>query len=82
MATKRPVSTNSVIEKKIVRTVDQTLRDHSMIQSGDTVLAGVSGGADSVALVHILHALAPKYALRMAIAHLHHGLRPHERIHR
>ena len=36
---------------------------------------GVSGGPDSVALVHILRALAPKYGLKLAIAHLNHGLR-------
>ena len=78
MATKHPVSSFSTIEKKLIRSVDQTIRNHSMIQSGDTVLAGVSGGPDSVALIHILHSLAPKYTLRLAIAHLNHGLRPSE----
>ena len=75
MSTKQPVSSNSVIEKKILRTVEQTLRDHAMVQIGDAVLLGVSGGPDSVALVHILRALAPKYRLKLAIAHLNHGLR-------
>ncbi len=78
MATKHPVSSFSTIEKKLIRKVDQTLRNHSMIQTGDTVLAGVSGGPDSVALIHILHSLSAKYALKLAIAHLNHGLRPSE----
>ena len=36
----------------------------------------VSGGADSTALLHILHALGPSLTLRLHVAHLHHGLRP------
>ncbi len=68
----------SCIEKKVQRTVDQTLRTHRMIQNGEAVLVAVSGGADSVALACILLELAPKYSLRMAIAHLNHCLRQSE----
>lgn len=78
MSTQNPVTSNSAIEKKILRIVDQTLRAHSMIQDGNAVLVGVSGGPDSVALLHILRTFAPKYRLRMAIAHLNHSLRPNE----
>jgi tRNA(Ile)-lysidine synthase len=49
-----------------------------MVQNGDAVLVAVSGGADSVALVYILLELAPKYSLRIAIAHLNHCLRQSE----
>jgi len=69
---------NSHIEKKILRAVDHTLRSYRMVQKGDAVLVAVSGGADSVALVHILLELAPKYSLRLAIAHLNHCLREKE----
>ena len=75
MSTKHPVSANSTIEKRIIRVVEHTLRSHSMIQIGDAVLVGVSGGPDSVALLYILRALAKKYGLKLAIAHLNHGLR-------
>jgi tRNA(Ile)-lysidine synthase len=68
----------SQIEKKVHRTVDQTLRSHGMVQNGDALLVAVSGGADSVALVYILLELAPKYSLRIAIAHLNHCLRQSE----
>ena len=40
------------------------------------VLVGVSGGADSVALLRSLHALAEPYGLRVVAAHLNHGMRP------
>jgi tRNA(Ile)-lysidine synthase len=65
----------SKIEKKIIRTVKQTIATHQMLAAGDTVLIAVSGGPDSVALVHVLYTLAAEYSLRMAIAHLNHGLR-------
>lgn len=66
------------IEQKVHRLVRHTLRTHGMLQTGDAVLIGVSGGPDSVALVHILLALAPAHCLRFAIAHLNHCLRQDE----
>jgi tRNA(Ile)-lysidine synthase len=47
-----------------------------MFQPNEAVLVGVSGGADSVALTHALLALAPRWGLKLGIAHLNHGLRP------
>lgn len=41
-----------------------------------SVLVALSAGADSTALVLALHYLAPKMNLRLAAAHLDHGLRP------
>lgn len=66
---------NSMVEKKILKTVRQTIAAHRMLAAGDSVLIAVSGGADSVALAYVLHSLAADYRLRMAIAHLNHGLR-------
>ena len=66
------------IEKKILRTVERTIDTHRMIHAGDTVLVGVSGGPDSVTLVHILLALAPKFSFQLVIAHLNHCLRQDE----
>ena len=43
---------------------------------GASLLAGFSGGADSMALLLILHYLAPSLHLRLTAAHLDHGLRP------
>ena len=66
------------IEKKILRTVEHTMGTRRMVQAGDTLLVAVSGGPDSVALVHILLALAPKFSFQVAIAHLNHCLRDDE----
>jgi len=40
------------------------------------VLVGVSGGGDSVALLHGLHALAQEWRLLLHVGHVDHGLRP------
>ena len=58
--------------------VDRTISNHHMFRSGDSVLVGVSGGPDSVALFHILSTLASKYFIRLGIAHLNHCLRSDE----
>jgi len=66
------------IEKSILRTVERAIDCRRMIDAGETVLVGVSGGPDSVALVHVLLALSPKFSFRVAMAHLNHGLRRSE----
>jgi tRNA(Ile)-lysidine synthase len=58
-----------------MRRAVQTIRRHDMLAAGDKVLVAVSGGADSTALLHILQALAPKFGIELAVAHLNHGLR-------
>jgi tRNA(Ile)-lysidine synthase len=47
-----------------------------LLDRGDHVLVGVSGGPDSVALLHALTLLRSEYALRLTVCHVHHGLRP------
>ena len=51
------------------------VRRYSLFHDGDAVLAGVSGGADSMALLHILCSLRETMHLRVYAAHVHHGLR-------
>jgi len=43
--------------------------------SGRRILVGVSGGGDSVALLHGLHSLADQERLQLVAAHLNHGIR-------
>ncbi len=47
-----------------------------LLESGDHVLVGVSGGPDSVALLHALVLVRPEFSLRLTVCHVHHGLRP------
>jgi tRNA(Ile)-lysidine synthase len=56
--------------------VRPALRRHAMLAGGDRVLIGVSGGADSVALLLALVELAPSMALDLHVLHVDHQLRP------
>ncbi|MEJ2224940.1 MAG: ATP-binding protein [Syntrophobacterales bacterium] len=42
---------------------------------GARILVAVSGGPDSVALLHLLHRLGPEWGLHLGVAHFDHGLR-------
>lgn len=53
----------------------QLIRSCGLIERGTALCIGVSGGADSVALVHLLNDLKSQFRLRLALAHVNHGLR-------
>ena len=50
-------------------------RREGLFRPGDRVLAAVSGGPDSVALLHLLVRLKPELGLDVGVAHYDHGLR-------
>ena len=62
------------LAKKIKRFIEK----HRMLFPGNRVLVAVSGGADSVALLHILHDLKKKLEISLEVAHLQHGIRGEE----
>jgi tRNA(Ile)-lysidine synthase len=61
----------------VVERVRQTVVRDALFGEGDVLIAGVSGGADSTLLAHVLTEVAPDLGARfVALAHLDHGLRP------
>lgn len=58
--------------------VAETIRRHRMLGAGKSVLATVSGGADSVGLVRVLADLGSGLVSKLAIAHVNHGWRGEE----
>lgn len=55
----------------------ETIKRYSMLEQGDTVVAAVSGGADSVALLHFFCSLTD-LSLHVRACHLNHCLRGEE----
>jgi tRNA(Ile)-lysidine synthase len=55
--------------------VRSTISRYAMTQPGETVVVGVSGGADSVALLHALWSLRQELQTDLVVAHLNHGIR-------
>lgn len=58
--------------------VKKTIQDHHMLEKGDFIVIGVSGGADSVALLAALCAFQKEYVFDIEVIHIHHGLRGEE----
>ena len=55
--------------------VKSTIRRYNMPLTGRTVAVGVSGGADSMALLHVLLELKEEYQMNIIACHVNHGIR-------
>jgi tRNA(Ile)-lysidine synthase len=64
--------------KQTLIRVKATISRFEMIQRNDRVIVAVSGGADSISLLHLLHALRDLFSMHLVVAHYEHGLRPME----
>lgn len=63
---------------EITDTFFGTVQRHAMLQHGDVVLVGLSGGPDSVCLLQLLHGIQEKLALTLHAVYVNHNLRPDE----
>lgn len=59
----------------MVKQVQTTIRRFAMLTPGDTAGVAVSGGRDSVALLHCLADLAEKFEVSLGVIHVNHRLR-------
>ncbi|MEA3423702.1 MAG: tRNA lysidine(34) synthetase TilS [Bacillota bacterium] len=55
--------------------MEKTIEDHNLIEIGDKIVVGLSGGPDSVAMLYGLLALKEKYQIELFAAHLNHMIR-------
>lgn len=62
-------------QQTLEQRVDKFLQEHNLLIPGDKVVVAVSGGPDSVCLLHILLQLKEKLAIELYAAHLNHKLR-------
>lgn len=59
----------------IIDKVRSTINKYNLLQEGDKVVLGLSGGPDSVCLLHILKQLESEYKICIYAAHLNHQIR-------
>lgn len=60
---------------RVLTQATATMRAHEMVAPGDLVLVAVSGGPDSVCLLHTMHELRRLFRMKLAVFHFDHRLR-------
>ena len=63
------------MQQTVLQKVIKYNKKYSMLQKGDSVLVGLSGGADSVCLLYILKELAENLDFLVYALHVNHGIR-------
>lgn len=59
------------LEEKILNTI----KKYELIEKGDNIVIGVSGGPDSMTLLHVLYRLKEKMNFKICVAHINHMIR-------
>ena len=59
----------------LLNQISSSILDHQLFQRGEKILVGVSGGLDSVVLLHALNSLSVEWGWDLTVAHLNHRLR-------
>lgn len=60
-----------MLEEKVL----ETIKKYNLINRGDKIVIGVSGGPDSICLLHVLNNLKKKLDIELIVAHINHSLR-------
>ncbi len=63
---------------KLLKEVKKTIEEYQMIAPGDLVIAAVSGGPDSLTMLHVLKELQTVLNFRLHVAHVDHSFRGKE----
>ena len=59
----------------ITKQIADTIKEHALIGRGDAVLLGLSGGPDSLCLLHVLNSLQTEFGFELRALHLNHKVR-------
>ncbi|MCY6960340.1 tRNA lysidine(34) synthetase TilS [Clostridium brassicae] len=62
----------------MIEKIMNTIKQNAMFKEGDKVIVGVSGGPDSICLLHVLYTLKEELRITLAAAHINHCLRGEE----
>ena len=61
--------------RELLDYVDRSIQTRRLFRPGQRILVAVSGGVDSMVLLHLLRELAPRHGWQLTAAHLNHQLR-------
>lgn len=61
--------------KNLPEHVAPSIRERELFRREERILVAVSGGLDSMVLLHLLHKLAPQSGWKLSVAHFNHQLR-------
>lgn len=67
--------TDNTCSSTVLEKVLQAVSEYDMLKPKDKVIVGLSGGADSVTLLHCLNALKEKLDIELFACHINHNLR-------
>lgn len=62
----------------MIKKVEKYIEQYHMIEKGDRIVLGVSGGADSISLFFVMLELSKKYNIKIVVVHVNHGIRGEE----
>lgn len=63
------------METDLVARVERRIEEEKLADAGDVIVVAVSGGPDSVALLHVLFRLADTHQWTIVVAHVNHQFR-------
>ena len=63
-----------------IDTFSHFIEDNNLIEKKDRIVLGVSGGADSICLLHTLSRIQKALEIRLFVVHINHGIRGEEAI--
>jgi tRNA(Ile)-lysidine synthase len=71
-------SSTQITIHRFLKKIHQTIKEFKMVNDGEFVLVGVSGGPDSMALLYALIDISKTLGFTIGIAHLNHGIRDYD----
>ncbi|MDU1414661.1 MAG: tRNA lysidine(34) synthetase TilS [Clostridium sp.] len=63
---------------ELIYKVENTIDKNKMVSKGESIIVALSGGPDSMCLLHILYSLKEKYNIKLYAAHVNHMIRGEE----
>ncbi len=63
------------MQSDLAKRTERFIKEHSLIEPGERVLIGLSGGADSVCLLAVLKELKDTFPFSLGAFHVNHGIR-------